>query len=527
MLPLYIALGIVLGAILGVVIGRSVAKGPSASGATELAEAEAAKIRAAAQAEIAALRQAAEVDGKESALKLKSEAEEELRARRSELGKRDEALAQREREIERGRRDLERRGGELEKKERSVEGKLKQAESAVEKAEAAQSAAKQQLEEIAGLSAEQARQRLEDEVREQAMADAAVEIKKIQDQAEKEAASRAKTIVATAIQRYASEFVHERTVAVIPLPSDDLKGRLIGREGRNIRALEAATGIDLIIDDTSEAITISCFNPVRREIARLAISALVADGRIHPTRIEELVRKAEKDVDKVCKEAGERAVFDLGLHRVHPELVKLLGRLKFRQSYAQNVLLHSVEVGYLAGLMAAELGANVKLARRAGLLHDVGKAVDHEQEGPHAEVGAAVARKYGESPKVCQAIAAHHGDTLERPDPRPSSVLDHVVAAANALSAARPGARREQLASYVKRLEDLEAMCKRHSGVERVFALQAGREVRVMVLNDQIDDAKALVLSKEIAHSIENEAAYAGQVRVVVVRETRASDYAR
>jgi ribonucrease Y len=526
MLPLYIALGIVLGGILGVVIGKAMAKGRGGQGGHELAEAEAAKIRSAAAAEIAALRQAAEVDGKEAALRLKTEVDEELRARRAELGKREEGLTQREREIERGRRDGERRVADLEKKEKSVEGKIKQADAAVEKAESAQMAAKQKLEEIAGLSAEQARQRLEDEVRDQAMADAAVEIKKIQDQAEKEAASRAKTIVATAIQRYASEFVHERTVAVIPLPSDDLKGRLIGREGRNIRALEAATGIDLIIDDTSEAITISCFNPVRREIARLAISALVADGRIHPTRIEELVRKAEKDVDKVSKEAGERAVFDLGLHRVHPELVKMLGRLKFRQSYAQNVLLHSIEVGYLAGLMASELGSNVKLARRAGLLHDIGKAVDHEQEGPHSEVGAAVARKYSESPKVCQAIASHHAGS-DGSGAVPSSVLDHIVAAANALSAARPGARREQLASYVKRLEDLEAICKRHAGVEKVFALQAGREVRVMVMNDQIDDAKALLLSRQIAHTLENEASYPGQIKVVVVRETRASDYAR
>jgi len=281
----------------------------------------------------------------------------------------------------------------------------------------------------------------------------------------------------------------------------------------------------MIIDDTSEAITISCFNPVRREIARLAISALVADGRIHPTRIEEVVRKAEKDVDKLCKEAGEQAVFDLGLHRVHPELVKHLGRLKFRQSYAQNVLLHSIEVGYLAGLIASELGSNVKLARRAGLLHDIGKAVDHEQEGPHAEVGAQLARKHGESPKVCQAIASHHGD--EGTGPQPQALIDHIVAAANSLSAARPGARREQLASYIKRLDDLEAICKRFGGVERAYALQAGREIRVMVMNDQIDDAGAIVMSKEIARAIETEATYPGQVRVVVVRETRASDYAK
>jgi ribonuclease Y len=358
-------------------------------------------------------------------------------------------------------------------------------------------------------------------VRTQAQAAVAAEIKKIEDDAEAEAQGRAKTIIAAAIQRYASEFVHERTVAVIPLPSDDLKGRLIGREGRNVRALEAATGIDLIIDDTSEAITISCFNPVRREIARIAISALVADGRIHPTRIEEVVRKAEKEVDKVCKEAGEAAVFDLGLNRVHPELVKLVGKLRYRQSYAQNLLAHSIEVGYLAGLMAAELGQNVKLARRAGLLHDVGKAIDHEQEGNHAEVSAQVARRHGESPKVCQAIAAHHGDVPAQ------TVLDHIVHAANALSAARPGARREQLASYIKRLDDLEAICRRFGGVEKAFALQAGREVRVMVMNDQVDDAQAMMLSKEIARSIEAEASYPGQVRVVVVRETRASDYAR
>jgi ribonuclease Y len=310
-------------------------------------------------------------------------------------------------------------------------------------------------------------------------------------------------------------------VSVVPLPSDDMKGRLIGREGRNIRALEAATGIDMIIDDTSEVITISCFNPVRREIARLAISKLVADGRIHPTRIEEVVKKAEKEIDKLCKEAGEQAVFDLGLHRVHAELVLQLGRLKYRSSYAQNLLQHSIEVGFLAGLMAAELGVSVKLARRAGLLHDIGKSVDHELEGSHAAVGAQLCRKYGETPKVCQAIASHHGD------PAPSTVFDHIVQAANELSAARPGARRELLASYVQRLEDMEALCIGFRGVSKAFALQAGREVRVMVQNDQIDDAQALVLSKEIARKLESEASYAGHVRVVVVRETRASDYAR
>jgi ribonuclease Y len=525
--PLYILVAVGLGLVGGVVLGTRLgrARGGGGDSAVAAAEEEAAKLRAAAKAEIEATRKAAEVEGKEIARKHKAELDEELRARRTELQKREEGLTAKEREIEKQRRDTERRVGDLDKKEKSIDGKVKQADSAVEKAETAQAEARKKLEAIAKLSEEQARKQLEDEVRGQAYAAAAVDIKRIEEDAHKEATVRAKTIVATAIQRFASEFVHERTVAVVPLPSDDLKGRLIGREGRNIRALEAATGIDMIIDDTSEAITISCFNPVRREIARLAISALVADGRIHPTRIEEVVRKAEKEVDKLCKEAGEQAVFDLGLHRVHPELVKLLGRLKFRQSYAQNVLLHSVEVGYLAGLIAAELGANVKLARRAGLLHDIGKAVDHEHEGPHAEVGAALARKHGESPKVAQAIASHHGD--EGGGPLPMALLDHIVAAANSLSAARPGARREQLASYIKRLDDLEAICKRFSGVERAYALQAGREIRVMVMNDQVDDAQAIVMSKEIARAIENEATYPGQVRVVVVRETRASDYAR
>jgi ribonuclease Y len=522
--PVFILLAVALGLAAGVFLGTRLGKAKGNSSAQQIAEEEAEKIRSAARAEVDAIKQAAEVEGKEAARKRKSELEDELKGRRAELQKREEALGQKEREIERTRKDAERRATELEKKERSVDGRVKQADAAVEKAEAAQTEARKKLEQIAGLSEEQARKKLEEEVRASALASAAVEIKRIEDDAAKEAAARAKTIVATAIQRFASEFVHERTVAVVPLPSDDLKGRLIGREGRNIRALEAATGIDMIIDDTAEAITISCFNPVRREIARLAISALVADGRIHPTRIEEVVRKAEKEVDKLCKEAGEQAVFDLGLHRVHPELVKHLGRLKFRQSYAQNVLLHSIEVGYLAGLIAAELGANVKLARRAGLLHDIGKAVDHEQEGPHAEVGAQLARKHGESPKVCQAIASHHGDETGA---QPQALLDHIVAAANALSAARPGARREQLASYIKRLDDLEGICKRFTGVERAYALQAGREIRVMVMNDQVDDAQAVVMSKEIARAIETEATYPGQVRVVVVRETRASDYAR
>jgi ribonucrease Y len=398
--PIYLLAAVAIGLAAGVFLGRLLGSSRGDTGAAKVAEEEAEKIRAAAKSEVDAIKQAAEVEGKEAARKRKAELDEELKTRRSELHKREEGLSAKEREIEKQRKEAERKAGELDKKEKSVDGKVKQADSAVEKAEAAQAEARKKLEQIAGLSEEAARKKLEEEVRGQALQSAAVEIKRIEDEANKEATARAKTIVATAIQRFASEFVHERTVAVVTLPSDDLKGRLIGREGRNVRALEAATGIDMIIDDSPEAITISCFNPVRREVARIAIAALVADGRIHPTRIEECVRKAEKEVDKVCKEAGEQAVFDLGLHRVHPELVRHLGRLKFRQSYAQNVLLHSIEVGYLAGLIAAELGANVKLARRAGLLHDIGKAVDHEQEGPHGEVGGAAlsqARRVSES----------------------------------------------------------------------------------------------------------------------------------
>jgi ribonucrease Y len=521
--PVYVTLaalvGLTAGVTFGVVIARSRGRGGEA--ARRAADEEAERIRAAAATEVEALKQAAEVEGREAAFKLKAGVEDELRQRKTELTRKEEAVVAKERETERSRKDAERRAAELDRKEKSVDGKARQVDAQLARAEAAQAEAKHKLEQVAGLSEAEARRRLEDEVRAEAQAAVAGEIRRIEEEAEKEAAAKAKTIIATAIQRYASDFVHERTVAVVPLPSDDLKGRLIGREGRNIRALEAATGIDLIIDDTSEAITISCFNPVRREIARIAISNLVADGRIHPTRIEEVVRKAEKEVDKVCKEAGEQAVFDLGLHRIHPELVRHLGGLKFRSSYAQNLLIHSVEVGYLAGLMAAEIGYNVRLARRAGLLHDLGRAVDHEHEGSHSEIGAAMARKLGESPKVCQAIASHHGDVA------PRSVLDHLVAAANELSAARPGARREHLASYIKRLEDLEAICRRFGGVDKAYALQAGREVRVMVQNDQVDDAQALMLSKEIARAIEHEATYAGSVRVVVLRETRASDYAR
>ena len=512
-------LAVLGGVAAGLILARALGLGRSRT-AVAAADSEADKIIEAAKREVAEIIKAAEVDGEALAQKLKREAEEANLARRKALAAQEEELKKRERAAEKRLREAKKTEAELGKRAKDVEGRERAAEAMARSAEEAREAARADLERIARLSRDEARDRLADEMRGEARDRVADEIARIESEAEAQANEKSQTIIATAIQRYANEFVGERTVSVVPLPSDDMKGRLIGREGRNIRALEAAAGIDMIIDDTSEVITISCFNPVRREVARLAVAKLVSDGRIHPTRIEEVVRECEKQVGAACVEAGEQAVFDLGLHRVHPELVKHLGRLKHRMSYAQNVLDHSIEVGFLAGLMAAEVGISVKMARRAGLLHDIGKGVDHEHEGSHAQVGAELARKHGESPRICQAIASHHGD------PAPRSVLDHIVDAANLLSAARPGARRELLASYIKRLEDLEALARGYDGVERAFALQAGREVRVMVENARVDDARARMLAKEIALRIEKEASYPGQVRVVVIRETRASDYA-
>jgi len=474
-----------------------------------------------ARAEAETIKRDSAIEAKELAFKARAEIERETKDRRAELARKEEALLKREERADQKTAQLTGKDEELTRKEKSLTGREQAAEAAARKAEELVGEAKARLEKLAGMSAEQARQKLVEQVIDEAKKAAATEIKKVEDECREESERRAKTIIGTAIQRYAGEYVAERTVAVVQLPNDDMKGRIIGREGRNIRALEAATGIDLIIDDTPEAVIISCFNPVRREIARLALTRLIADGRIHPTRIEEVVAKCTEEVDQQCKEAGEQAVFDLGLHRVHPELVKLLGRLKFRAAYAQNLLLHSLEVGFLAGVMAGELGLNVKLARRAGLLHDIGKAVDHEIEGPHAIVGAGLARKYGENPKVVEAIAAHHGD-----EP-PQSVLDHLVDAANRLSAQRPGARRELLQSYVTRLADLEKLCLSYQGVERAFAIQAGREVRVIVENAQVTDEQALLLSKDIARRVENELSYPGQIRIAVIRETRAVEYAK
>ncbi|MDH4008226.1 MAG: ribonuclease Y, partial [Desulfuromonadales bacterium] len=351
--------------------------------------------------------------------------------------------------------------------------------------------------------------------------DAAKLIRQIEDEAKENADKKAKKILSLTIQRYAGDYVAEKTINSVALPSDEMKGRIIGREGRNIRAIEAATGIDLIIDDTPEAVIISGFNPVRREVARLSLERLITDGRIHPSRIEEVVKKAEQEVDGTIREAGEQATFDVGVHGIHPEIVKLVGRLRYRTSYGQNVLQHSLEVSFLCGIMAAELGIDIKQAKRAGLLHDIGKAVDHEIEGSHAVIGGDLARKYGESAEIVHAIAAHHED--EKPD----TILAVLVQAADALSGARPGARREMLETYVKRLDDLERIGTSFNGVTSCYAIQAGREIRVMVSSEVVSDDQSHVLAKDIARKIEDEMTYPGQIRVNVIRETRATDYAK
>ena len=514
-------------AIAGVVAGWLVGRVVGGKAVAEIPNDERQRLLEAGRNEAEQIKRNAELEGKEAALRLQEAAQAELKTRRGELEQQRLELLRREGDFEAKGSDLTRREDEAERREKSLTGREQAAEATGKKAELLHQEAKARLEKVAAMTAEQAREEIRAEVIDSAKQQAASDVKRIEDEARTEAEARSKRIIGTAIQRYASEYVAERTVSVVPLPSDDLKGRIIGREGRNIRALEAATGIDLIIDDTPEAVIISCFNPVRREVAKMALTRLIADGRIHPTRIEEVVAKCEVELEQQLKEAGEQAIFDLGLAKVHPELIKLLGALKFRSSYAQNLLQHSVEVGFLAGVMAAEMGVNVKLARRAGLLHDIGKAADQEIEGSHAAVGAALAKKYGESPRVVQAIGAHHEDVGGEGAEGPKSVLDHIVDACNQLSSQRPGARREQLQSYVTRLEDLEKLCAGHPGVEKVYAIQAGREVRVLVENSRVSDDQAVLLAKEIARKIEESLSYPGQIRVNVIRETRSTDYAK
>lgn len=460
------------------------------------------------------------IEAKDILFKMKSEFEAEAKETRAELKKQERRLIQKEEHIDRKADAFEQREKELSEKEGQLTERQKNLAENEERYKILIEEQKAQLERISTLTAEQAKELLIRAMENEARYEGAKLIKRIENEAKEEADKKAKKIMATAIQRYAGDFVAERTVSVVQLPGDEMKGRIIGREGRNIRAIEAATGIDLIIDDTPEAVILSGFNPVRREIARLSLIKLISDGRIHPARIEDVVKKVGQEVDTAIKEAGEQAAFDLGVHGIHAELIKYLGRLKYRTSYAQNVLQHSVEVGVLCGIMAAELGLKEKVARRMGLLHDIGKAIDHEVEGPHAVIGSKLAKKFGESAGVVHAIAAHHEDIP------PSSVYALLVQAADGLSGARPGARKELLENYIKRIEDLEGIANGFKGVANTYAIQAGREIRVIVESEKVSDEESVLLSRDIARKIEESLTFPGQIKVTVIRETRAVEYA-
>ncbi|MEW6269273.1 MAG: ribonuclease Y [Thermodesulfobacteriota bacterium] len=479
------------------------------------------RILADARREAETLRREAQVQAKDELLRSRAEFEQESREQRANLQSSEKRLASQSLEIERQVAKLETRSGELDRRDTGLREKERQAEELRASLQVSLEEARRSLERAAGLSRDEARKALLDEITAESRHEAAKRIRQIEEEAHADAERRAKKVVAVAIERLAGEFVAERTISIVHLPTDDMKGRLIGREGRNIRAIEAATGVDLIIDDTPETVVISCHNPVRREIARTAVEKLVSDGRIHPGRIEELVRKAEQEVEETVREAGQKALFEVGVHGVHPEIIKLLGMLKYRYSYGQNVLAHSIEAAFICGVMASELGLNPKHARRAALLHDIGKSLTHEVEGSHALIGADIARKYGESAKICNAIAAHHEEV------RAETLLAPLVDAADALSGARPGARREVLESYVRRLEDLERISNSFNGVEKSFAVQAGREIRIFVEPSRINDDEAVVLARDVARKIENEMTYPGQIKVTVIRETRASELAR
>lgn len=478
------------------------------------AEALARKIVEDAQKEAEGKKREAILEAKEEILKQRNEMERENKERRSELQRLERRLVQKEETLDRKVEGIEKKEDLLSRKEAEVES-LKADLSNIYSRQVAE------LERISSLTSDEARQILLSDIEKEIQHESALLIKEIENKAKEEGEKRAKEIITSAIQRCAADHVAETTVAVIPLPNDEMKGRIIGREGRNIRAFETATGIDLIIDDTPEAVILSGFDPIRREVARISLEKLIVDGRIHPARIEEMVEKARKEVDQELREAGEQAVFETGIHGLHPELINLLGRLKFRTSYGQNVLKHSIEVAHLAGLMAAELGVDIQLAKRAGLLHDIGKAVDHEVEGPHVTIGVELAQKYREGKEIIHAIAAHHGDE------EPKTIVAGLVQAADAISAARPGARRETLEAYIKRLQKLEEIASTFEGVEKSYAIQAGREIRIMVKPDKVDDLGSIKLVREIAKKIENELDYPGQIKVMIIRETRVVDYAK
>ena len=497
------------GAAIGYLVRKNVAE-------SKIATAEETAIRIIAEAEQTgeAKRKEALMEAKEEIHRMRSEMERENKERRADLQRHERRLVQKE-------ENLDKKIDSFERKEEKLASKEARLNAAQDKVDALYQKQMDELERLSGLTSEEAKQELLDSLADEVKHESAMLIKDLEQQAKDEADKKAREIISLAIQRCAADHVAETTVSVVGLPNDEMKGRIIGREGRNIRTLETLTGIDLIIDDTPEAVIISGFDPVRREVARIALEKLINDGRIHPSRIEEMVEKAQKEVEQKIKEAGEQATFAVGVHGLHPELIKLLGRLRYRTSYGQNVLNHAVEVANLAGIMASELGVDVMLAKRAGLLHDIGKAIDHEMEGSHVEIGGEIAKKFRESELVINAIVAHHGDV------EPKSIEAVLVSAADAVSAARPGARRETLESYLKRLTRLEEISESFEGVEKCFAVQAGREIRIMVKPEVIDDASAILLARDISKKIEAEMEYPGQIKVVIIRETRAVDYAK
>jgi ribonuclease Y len=464
-----------------------------------------------ARKEADSLRKEAEIEAKEILYQSRTRFEEETKEEKREFQKMEKRLQQREENLDRKFETLDKKDQELVQREKSVAGQQKALSEREKEYSALLESQRQKLETISGMSAEQAKEELKSLMIEEARFDAAKTIKKIEEDTRETADKKAREIISLAVQRYSGDYIAEKAVTVVNLPSDEMKGRIIGREGRNIRSFESATGVDLIVDDTPEAVVLSVFDPIRREIARIALERLVVDGRIHPARIEEVVKKVSAEMEATIKEEGEKAAFDIGVHGIHPELIRLMGKLKYRTSYAQNVLNHSLEVAFLCGSMAGELGLNIKDAKRIGFLHDVGKAVDHEVEGSHALIGAELAKKYGESQKVVNALASHHDEV------KAGSVEAILVQAADALSAARPGARREMLETYIRRLEDLEKIASSVKGVDKSYAIQAGREVRI----------QASVVARDIARNIEEELSYPGQIKVTVIRETRAVDYAK